>query len=86
MIKTHHESTKELKAIKLSLDTITEQIATQIVDAALKVYRALKSVEEIHPIHEAQLLTYLRLSGKRLGFLINFNAPNFKSALRRRVL
>src|SRR5689334_8515732 len=35
----------------------------------------LKSIEEIAPIHEAQLLTYLRLSGKKVGFLINFNVP-----------
>ena len=46
----------------------------------------LKAVEAIHPIHEAQLLTYLRLSGKRLGFLVNFHAPTFKEALRRKIL
>lgn len=40
----------------------------------------LKAVEAIHPRHEAQLMTYLRLSKKRLGFLINFNVPRSKTA------
>jgi GxxExxY protein len=35
----------------------------------------LKSVEKILPVHSAQLLSYLRLTGKRLGLLINFNVP-----------
>lgn len=43
----------------------------------------LKSVERIEPIHQAQVLTYLKLSGKELGFLINFNAPLLKQGLRR---
>lgn len=43
----------------------------------------LKSVEQLLPIHQAQLLTYLKLSGKQLGFLINFNVPLLKQGLRR---
>ena len=35
----------------------------------------LKSVNSLHPIHKAQLLTYLKLSKKRLGLLLNFNVP-----------
>src|SRR5579884_3209968 len=35
----------------------------------------LKSIEHLLPVHEAQLLTYLRLTGKRVGLLINFNVP-----------
>ena len=46
----------------------------------------LKSVDEVHPICEAQLLTYLRLSGKQVGLLINFNVPVFKDGIVRRVL
>ncbi len=46
----------------------------------------LKAVEKISPLHEAQLLTYLKLSGKRLGLLINFNAPVLKDGFRRLVL
>ena len=46
----------------------------------------LKCVERIHPIHEAQLLTYMKLSGKRTGLLINFNVPLLTRGIVRRVL
>ena len=46
----------------------------------------LKSVEEISPLHEAQLLTYLKLTQKKLGLLINFNVPLLKHGIVRRVL
>jgi GxxExxY protein len=44
-----------------------------------------KTVEKILPIHEAQLLTYLKLTGCKIGFLINWNALLLKNGLRRRV-
>ena len=43
----------------------------------------LKAVEKIVPIHEAQLLTYLKLSGKRLGLLLNFNVLHMKDGIKR---
>ncbi len=46
----------------------------------------IKAVGAIEPIHEAQLLTYLRLGGWKLGLLINFNVPVLKDGIRRRVL
>jgi GxxExxY protein len=46
----------------------------------------LKSVDVILPIHEAQLLTHLRLSGKRVGLLINFNVTKLRDGIVRRVL
>lgn len=46
----------------------------------------LKSVEAVAPIHEAQLLTYLKLSGKKLGLLINFNVKDLKQGIMRRVM
>ncbi len=51
-----------------------------------KVVVELKAVDEIHPIHEAQLLTYLKLTGCRVGLLINFNVPVLKRGIRRVVL
>src|SRR5689334_14913500 len=45
----------------------------------------LKVVEKVLPIHEAQLLTYLKLSGKRVGLLVNFNVPLMKDGIVRRV-
>ena len=46
----------------------------------------LKAVEKLLPIHEAQLLTYLRLTGKRVGLLIKFNVPLLTQGIIRRVL
>jgi GxxExxY protein len=46
----------------------------------------LKAVEKLLPVHEAQLLTYLRLTGKRVGLLINFNVPSLTPGIVRRVL
>lgn len=46
----------------------------------------VKAVDALHPIHEAQLLTYLKLSRKRVGLLINFCVPILKDGIRRRVL
>jgi len=43
----------------------------------------LKSVERIEPIHEAQLLTYLRLTKRWLGLLINFNVPLVRDGFKR---
>ena len=46
----------------------------------------LKCVESLLPVHDAQLLTYLRLSGKKVGLLLNFFVPVLKSGIRRLVL
>ena len=62
-----------------------------VVDAAFrldmlvneKVIVELKAVEQVYPIHKAQLLTYLKLSGLELGLLINFNVRVLKDGLSR---
>lgn len=46
----------------------------------------LKSVEKLEKVHDAQLLTYLKLAGKPIGLLINFNVPVLKDGVRRKVL
>jgi GxxExxY protein len=51
-----------------------------------KLVLELKAVEKLIPIHEAQLLTYLRLSSTRVGLLINFDVPVLKDGLKRMVL
>ena len=43
----------------------------------------IKAVDELHPIHRAQLLSYLRLSNKRLGLLINFNVTMLRDGIKR---
>ena len=46
----------------------------------------VKSIEALAPIHDAQLLTYLKLGGWRVGLLINFNVQFLKDGIRRKVL
>ena len=46
----------------------------------------VKSVEALAPIHDAQLLTYLRLGGWKIGLLINFNVVLLKNGIHRRVM
>lgn len=48
-----------------------------------KIIVELKSVEAVLPVHEAQLLSYLRLARRPLGLLINFNVPVLRAGLRR---
>ncbi len=46
----------------------------------------LKAVERMHPVYEAQLLSYLKLTGHRLGLLINFHVPLLKDGIKRIIL
>ncbi len=55
-----------------------------LVDGAIVV--EVKSIAGIEPVHEAQLLTYLKLGGWNLGLLLNFNVPVLKDGIRRMVL
>jgi hypothetical protein len=76
------------------------RITDAVIAACIEVHRALgpgllvveecvvvevKLVQQLDPIHEAQLLTYLRLGGWKLGLLINFNVPLLKDGIKRRV-
>ncbi len=60
----------------LRLDVLVEEM----------VICELKAVEVIHPVFVAQLLTQLKLTGRRLGFLINFNVPLIKQGIKRVIL
>jgi GxxExxY protein len=55
-----------------------------VVDGRVVV--ELKAAEKIAPIHEAQLLTYMKLAGIKVGLLINFNVPVLKEGIKRLVL
>jgi len=45
----------------------------------------IKAVNSLIPLHEAQLLSYLKLSGRKLGLLLNFNVPHMKDGIKRLV-
>jgi GxxExxY protein len=55
-----------------------------VVDGAILV--VIKAIDSLLPIHDAQLLSYLKLGGWKIGLLINFNVELLKHGLRRRVL
>jgi GxxExxY protein len=55
-----------------------------LIESALIV--ELKSVKEIDPIHEAQILTYMKLSGIRTGLMFNFNVTKLKDGMKRYVI
>jgi GxxExxY protein len=55
-----------------------------IVDSGILV--EIKAIDSLLPVHDAQLLTYLKLGGWKIGLLINFNVELLKQGLRRRVL
>jgi GxxExxY protein len=46
----------------------------------------IKSVERIHPVHVAQVVSYLRVTGARVGLVVNFNVPVLKDGIRRVIL
>jgi len=60
----------------LRLDLVVEKL----------VIIEIKAVEKMIPVFDAQLLTYLKLTGLRLGLLINFNVPLIKNGIKRIVL
>jgi GxxExxY protein len=68
------------KGLRLDCGCRVDLVAADLV--ALEA----KSVEQVLPIHEAQLLTYLRLGGWKVGLLVNFNVPVLKDGIYRRVL
>ncbi len=50
------------------------------------VIAEIKAVDSVHPIHQAQLMSYLKATGLRLGFVLNFNVVHLKEGIRRVVL
>jgi len=88
-----HELTKRLMScdrqvtVPIVYDSITFDEGLRL-DVLVEdwVICELKAVETMNPVFMAQLLTQLKLTGKRLGFLINFNVPRIKDGLQRVVL
>ena len=68
--------------IKYDEITLDEGFRADILVEDLVIVE-LKSVEELHPVHKKQLITYLRLTNKRLGLLVNFSSPLIKDGITR---
>jgi GxxExxY protein len=77
------ERQKKLPVIYKGIDLEKDFFIDLLVENSVVV--ELKSVETLQPVHEAQLLTYLKLSECKLGLLINFNVPVLKEGIRRKI-
>jgi len=67
-------------------DGVTIDVGYRIdLEVAGSVIVELKAVEKLLPLHQAQLLSYLKLSGMRVGLLINFNVLHLRDGIRRLV-
>ncbi len=88
-----HVLTKEGFNIKRQLDipivfegiTFEEGLRLDVLVNDLVICE-LKALENVNPVWEAQLLSHLKLTGKRLGYLINFNVPLIKNGIKRMIL
>lgn len=99
LLESAYETTMAYELRKSGL-TVATQVAVPIIYDGEKLETAfrldllvencviveLKAVEKMNPIYEAQLLTYLRLSNIRLGYLINFYVPRLKHGIKRMVV
>ncbi len=99
LLESVYEACTAYEAEKLGLH-IETQVAVPIryeavvIEAGLRldlwaerlVIVEFKAVEEMHPLYDAQLLTYLRVTGCRLGFLMNFNVKRLKDGIKRFVV
>ncbi len=84
LVNTQNLKIKSEKIIPLTHEAIKIDAGYRI-DLLVEdcVILELKCVEKLLPIHEAQLITYLKLSGIRLGFLMNFNSRLLKNGIKR---
>jgi GxxExxY protein len=90
----HHCMIKELHGRQLKVCTMTSVPLhykgefldkDYIIDILVEdeIILELKAIDAISPVHEAQIISYLKLANKRLGFLINFHVPLLKQGFRR---
>ena len=86
-LKRHDLSFERQKPLPLKYKSIELDCGYRIdILVEDKVIVELKCVDKINPIHEAQLLTYLRLSDKKVGLILNFYVSLMKDGIRRLVL
>ncbi len=99
LLESAYEACLAHELRKRGYDVVTQVLLPvvydgQIIDAGYRldlmvndlVIMELKAAEKVLPIHEAQLLSYLKLSGKPIGLIINFNVQHLRDGITRRVL
>jgi GxxExxY protein len=99
LLESTYEVCLEYELLKTGLGVERQKILPVLYDNRLleagyridllvenKVILELKAVDEIAPIHKAQLMTYLKLSGLKLGLLLNFNVQDMKKGINRIIM
>ena len=86
-LKKHGLSFQRQMAVPIMYDNLKLDAALRL-DVLVEnlIICELKAVEEVIPLFEAQLLSYMKLLNKRLGFLINFHVPMIKDGIKRMIL
>ena len=76
------------REVELPVIYVGEEIGKYRADFIIeeRIIVEVKAVEKMHPVFDAQLLTYLKLTKRRLGLLINFNVPLIRDGIERIVL
>ena len=76
------------KEVEVSVNYKGRKVGTGRMDFVIgdTIIIELKAVESLRPIHEAQVISYLKMTGYPLGLLINFNVPLLKEGIRRLIL
>ncbi len=75
------ERQKEMPVVYKSAEIDCGYRLDMLVESQIPV--ELKAVEELHPVHKAQILSYMRLGGFKIGYLMNFNVKLFKEGIYR---
>jgi GxxExxY protein len=85
-LRSRHVRVETGRRVKLEYrgQTVPGELTLDLVVEA-RVIVAVKAVEHIHPVHQAQVITYLKLSGHPAGLLMNFNSTTLRGGLRRLV-
>jgi GxxExxY protein len=85
MIELEHNDIKTEKNVQIKVEYRDKTIGDYYIDLLVEntVILELKSVERHDPVFEAQILSYMKLSGKKVGLLINFNSRMIKDGIKR---
>lgn len=84
LIENHHLKVERQKALPIRFETLMIPEAYRLdLLVENQIILEIKATEKILPVHQAQLMTYLRLTRCRLGYLINFNEKLIKDGIRR---
>jgi GxxExxY protein len=87
-IELEHRQIRFEREVEVSVNYKGRKVGTGRMDLVIDdiIIIELKAVENLRPVHDAQVISYLKMTGYPLGLLINFNVPLLKEGIRRLIL